>query len=216
MYFIPKTRIPSNIFTGPYLALRVEWQGHRPQHILLSILGAAQRWKERPNPVRFTQQQPDFVWFIASSACSICPQHELCFSSCISPDPNVLDHSYGNRVIIPSLCTFALTQTFFTRSSQNQWVPLYVFHRNSPVLITPETVYTYVSYVVQNSFSYRVHSLNTQIRQIKIWEQKRKVKPLAQDQWWYKTSSLTPPTLTSHRPLLDRTILHCFNCSRQF
>ena len=73
MYFVPGTKICSNIFTGLYIALRAEWQGDSPQHILLSVRGAEQRGKKRPNSVRFTQQQPDCIWVIASSACPICP-----------------------------------------------------------------------------------------------------------------------------------------------
>lgn len=67
------TRTLSSLFPGLYTALREKQLGNSPQHILPSILGASQKWKERPNTVQFTEQQPDFVWVTASSACSIYP-----------------------------------------------------------------------------------------------------------------------------------------------
>lgn len=73
MCFVPKARTSSSLFSGLSLALRVKWQGDSPQHILPNILGASQSWKERPNRVRSTKQQPDFMWVTASSACSIYP-----------------------------------------------------------------------------------------------------------------------------------------------
>lgn len=93
IYLVPVTRTPSSLFSGLYLALREKWLRDSPQHILLSILGASQRWKERQDcAVHWTS------WFLMGY-CVFClfhlPKHELWFS-CISPDPNVSDHPYGN------------------------------------------------------------------------------------------------------------------------
>lgn len=48
-------------------------QGKPPPHLPQPPIEVAQKWKERPNPVRFTKKQPDFTVAITSVAYSIWP-----------------------------------------------------------------------------------------------------------------------------------------------
>lgn len=69
---VPMTRTPSSLFSVLYPALREKWPGDSSHYILPSILGASQRWKERPTTVQLTETARFHVGY-----CILCLFHLL-------------------------------------------------------------------------------------------------------------------------------------------
>lgn len=181
IYLVPMTRAPSSLFSGLYLGLRVA--GWQPPGSTSEVEGNLMLCSSPSNsqisygllcplPVPSSLMWT-LVWWL----------HK--------PRPKCFRWPIWKWVIMPSLCTFALTLAFFTRSCQNSVGPFICIHRNSPVLITPETMCFLCSI---KYFSYAVHSLNTQINNARYGNRK-KVKLLAQDHWWCQTRSTPSTTL---------------------
>lgn len=194
IYLVPMTRAPSSLFSGLYLGLRVA--GWQPPGSTSEVEGNLMLCSSPSNsqisygllcplPVPSSLMWT-LVWWL----------HK--------PRPKCFRWPIRKWVIMPSLCTFALTLAFFTRSCQNSMGPFICIHRNSPVLITPETMCFLCSI---KYFSYAVHSLNTQINNARYGNRKKGEtacpRPL-----------MTPNQVHSiYHPLLDHTLLHCFECS---
>lgn len=161
IYLVPMTRAPSSLFSGLYLGLRVA--GWQPPGSTSEVEGNLMLCSSPSNsqisygllcplPVPSSLMWT-LVWWL----------HK--------PRPKCFRWPIRKWVIMPSLCTFALTLAFFTRSCQNSVGPFICIHRNSPVLITPETMCFLCSI---KYFSYAVHSLNTQINNARYGNRKKR------------------------------------------